>query len=214
MGSVHSEIEVVNQAFELLGHKTILDFEEESPEAVLAKSTYPTERDAALRSFTWNFAIHRDQLSADSVGPSWEYQYAYTIPDSCLRVLECNGDVWRPWRVEGLKIVTDIESPLQIRYIQRVANVGSYDPMFVKVLAARCAVLWVERLSRSSTLRTDITAYLSEVLKEAASSDSVEKTPEVIRADTWLNAHEGRSGASVRFASGAGQTYSKGPGTP
>lgn len=196
--AVTTETGIVNVALLHLGHAEILSFEDATKPGQLARATYELHRDALLRGFTWNFAIKRTTLTS-SVLPDdvWGYEYAYNKPPDCLRVVQVNYDRDIPWAVEGQQIVTNIEPPMELRYIQRRTDVGNYDPFFIQALAARLAAFWAEPLGKASTLQETMVKLFAQVMAEAVSCDSVEKTPEVIDASSWLLS---RIGSTTRYA--------------
>ena len=72
-----SETEIANAALDKLGEPPLTSFDDESRGARLAKRTYADLRDALLREYPWNFAMHRAELAADEDGPEWGYTYRY-----------------------------------------------------------------------------------------------------------------------------------------
>ena len=212
MPAITSETGIVNLALLHLGHREILSFQDDTKEGQLARASYASHRDAMLRGFTWNFAIHRAELSSTTlpVG-AWGYDYAYTKPANSMRIVRINNDRDVSWAVEGQLIVTDLPPPLQIKYIRNDVAVGHYDPFFVQALAARCAAFWAEPLGKASTLQEAMAKLFAETLREAASADSVEKTPEVIDASEWLLSRIGAG--STRWGTVTGQLYGS-PGVP
>jgi len=212
MPAITSEVKIVNLALLHLGHQEILAFEDQTKEGQLARSTYFSHRDSLLRGFTWNFALKRTTLTQRTVADEeWGYDYAYNKPANCLRVVRIDQDRDVAWAVEGQSIVTDLPPPLKIKYIRSDVAVGHYDAFFVQALAAKLAAFWAEPLGKASTLQETMAKLFAQVLGEAVSVDSVEKTPEVIDASEWLLSRIGAG--STRWGTVTGQLYGS-PGVP
>jgi hypothetical protein len=186
--TVGSATEIVNLALHHLGHEPVGTLNDITKGGTLARADYGPTRDALMRGFTWNFAITRVAISAAADAPVWGYAYKYALPQDCLRLLELESDAFYEWKVEGNYVLTDITSPANARYIKRSLAVGEYDPFFVQALAARLAMMWVEPLSKSTTLAKQMGEMFVQILREAVSADSIEGTSEVIDASDWLQA--------------------------
>ncbi len=84
-----SVVDICNEAMDLLGAATITALTENSKEARLCNRRFSTVRDATLRSHSWNCAIARADLAADSTAPSFGFANQFPLPTDpfCLRVL-------------------------------------------------------------------------------------------------------------------------------
>lgn len=208
MATVQSDIEVANLALVLLGSSSTLTAPEDPGKAgLLYRVSYVPARDALMRGFTWNFATHRDSRSVISETPAWGFDYYYELPGDCLRLVKIDGDEDpdTDWVVEGRRVLCNFDSPINIKYLRRITQPGLYDPLFVQALAAKLAYQWCTPLNRSASLLKLMAENFSEALRVAASCDSVEKTPEVIQATTWISSRW--TGTAIRYAKGEGQPY-------
>ena len=185
-----SEVGIVNNALLKLGENPISSFEENSKAARLAKETYADYRDALLRDNPWNFALKRVALAASTTTPSWGYANAFPLPSEpsfCLRVVEVQNPSRITWKIEGRSIVTDIDAPLNILYVERVADPNQMDSDFRDALSSFLAMNWAERITKSAEVYSIMSQQFNAKIKPARSIDGQEGTPTDIVYE-WINA--------------------------
>jgi len=152
-----NETKICNMALGRLGEKRINDYEnasESSTEAIHCRLNYAQTRDALLRSHWWRFARTRVQLSANTSSPDFEWSFAYDLPTDFLRMWirpwEDNSQVQQNSRysysLEGKQLLSDLSS-MYIRYIRRVTDVPTFDPLFIEVLVLQLALKMVMPLT-------------------------------------------------------------------
>lgn len=182
-----ADIDIINAALSKLGEVTITSVADVSPAGRIANRTYADIRDALLRQYPWNFATKRASLAADAEAPEWGYDYAFTLPAGCLRLIEVNAAATDQWRNEGGKVVTDLTAPLEIRYVEEVA-VDQMDATFREALAARLAMEWAEPLSQTSTVVDAMASMYRNKLQVARTADGQEDRIQTIEANTFIDA--------------------------
>jgi len=131
------------------------------------------------------------QFPAEAVAPAFGFAAAYNLPNAptyCLRVLEVVNPGRLPWKIEGRQILTDLSSPLQITFIQRITNVELMDPLFRDALATRLAMEWAEKLTRSTDIKTMLEKEYQAKIREARSIDGQEGTLDDVMQTTWIDA--------------------------
>lgn len=211
-----SKTHIVNMALAMIGEPAITDFTEDTESASLATLWYDSLRDSVLVEFPWNFAIGREQATAQATAPAWEFDLAYPLDPDCLRVVQVHGDRDLPWRVERVAgasvLVTNIASPISYRFIKRVEEVEDYSPLFVQALAARIGMDFAEPLGKSQTLIENLARLYTMKLKLARTVDSSEKTPGVVEASAWIESR-GNAAAARAKLDGDPQDYTV-PGDP
>jgi hypothetical protein len=186
-GPLSSETEVVNLALVKLGHPQIADIDDGSAEAVQIKAIWATCRDSSLRSHPWNFAIRRAEIPNEAAAPAWGYDRQYLLPNDpwCLRALELRDEgrgriLDAEWNVEGRYILTNLGSPIFLRYVARVPEVELWDPLFIEALSDRLAADLAEPIIKSSEAHERFMRRYKERVAEARSMDGMEGTPPVI----------------------------------
>lgn len=188
MQTATSEVEVVNMALRQIDIDSLLSLSDTGKTARVCRTFWPVVRDTVMRSFYWNFATKRDLLSEVLPAPAWGHAHSYPKPADMLRLIEINEDREIPWRIEGGFIVTDISSPIQVRYIRRELDVGLWDPDFITAVAARMALMLCRPLARDQQVKEDAKEHWQQAIQEAVSVDSTEQTPEIVDAVGWVEA--------------------------
>jgi hypothetical protein len=172
-----SEVDIINSAMNMIGASNIISRGEDSKAARVSNQRYDSIRDAVLRSHSWNCAVTRVSLAADSDTPAFDWAYQFTLPTDpfCLRVLRLDHlDI--DHRVEGRKIVTD-ESTINLVYIARITDPNVFDTLLVEAISARLAADVSFTLSQSTSLTQSMYALYDTKLKEARFVDATEGTP-------------------------------------
>lgn len=190
-----SQTEIINTALRKLGEKRIAALTDNTRSARLAADTFDHFRDVVLRAHTWNFATHRATLAASSTAPDWGYTNSFPFPESpkkCLRMVEVNGESQDEangkWKVEGRAVVTNLTSPIEVRYIWKNVDYGDYDPLFDEALACRLAKEWAIDLTKRDSLKVAMDKDYLAALADARSVDGQEGTPEDLSNSSWINA--------------------------
>jgi hypothetical protein len=131
-------IEICNSALITLGASPIQSFNDGSTNASMCDIKYPIARQSCLRIHPWNFATKRSEaLSADVTKPRFRYDFAYTLPSDCLRVLRVYGV--DDYKVEGRKILTN-DKNIQLKYIYDNTDSQAWDALFTDMIIAKIAL--------------------------------------------------------------------------
>jgi hypothetical protein len=186
----YSEVSLANLALQMLGRgKFITSLDENDQAARVMRHHLPYVRDAVLRAYPWNFAQRRAELAETDTPPAFEFAHAYNLPEDCLwmhTVYEGNS---YNWKIENGQILTDMGSPLYVKYTARVTDLASSDPLFFQALAARlaadCAVTITESVDKGANM---FSIYQSK-LREARAVDAQEGQPDGLPNGSW---HDGR----------------------
>jgi hypothetical protein len=122
-----------------------------------------------------------------TVVPAFEWGNLYALPADCIRVLDIDGaDEGEEWAVEQRNLVTDLESPVLIRYVYQNLDEASWDAHFVSAAAARLAVALVEELAQSPGKRQMLWEEYQLLLGQARRSDGREQTASDFVEDEWI----------------------------
>lgn len=186
-----SIVSICNRALDLVGADPITSLEDGSRPANLCQRNFEPSADSVLRLYPWNAALRRARLPALAETPDWGYRFQYQLPQGpepafCLRLVEVdNGS---DFRVEGRRVLADYAAPLDILYVGRVSDPGSYDPLLAEAIAAKLAVHLAGNLTESGARIEAARAYLRAVLSEARSTDAQEGGAASLSVDSWLGA--------------------------
>jgi hypothetical protein len=183
-----SDVEIVNNALSKLGEQPILTFDDDSEPARLATRTFSDTRDDLLRTNPWNFATRRAQIAAETATPVYEFARSYPVPSDFLKLIEIDNPNRWPFKLEEGRILTDLATPINIRYIFRVTDADSMDSSFREALAAILARDWAEPLAATTTLSQQMAVIARQKLSNALALDAQEDPPKTLRSTSFLDA--------------------------
>lgn len=179
-----SQIDICNSVLALLNGHTITSLTDNTKEAVIFTRIYDIQRQRLLRSHFWNFATVKVQLPQLTQSPAFEYDYAYQLPNDCLRVVRVfnpNSD----WRVVGKQIHTN-DTTLYLEYISDVTDEGSFDSLFTDAFIIKLAIEMVYSITGSAELLPILRQKFDITMKEAKQYDSMEDFPRQWDDGTWI----------------------------
>jgi len=188
MPSTASRIDIYNMTLDLLEEAPATSLSDGRPVTGWLNRNYPTARDGELRKHSWNFALARASLAADTMAPVFGWARAFTLPADCLAVTPLTLEGTQngapiPYEVEGNKVLTDATAPLRLRYIARVENEGQFDPLFVEVLVAKLAFKMGHWLTGKRSFAERALATYQDALAAARLADALESTFPDVHAD-------------------------------
>jgi len=199
-----SEVGICNSALQKIGASRITTLTEDSKNGRACNVAYPICKDRELRTHPWNFAVTRTQLAADATAPIFGRARAFPLPSDFIRLMpkypEDNVINDLDWQIEGLKIYTDDDAPLDIRYLFRVTDPNTFDILFQEALATRIALQIVEEITQSNTKKELLNQDYISVIKEARRVNAIERVALVGPEDTWITARENGSGINFTFS--------------
>lgn len=186
-----SPVSICSNALISLGASPIADFNETGDRARMCANLYPSNRDALLRSHTWNCCIKRVALAADLTLPEYGFRGRYLLPGDWLRTVRLEGSSgWSAeYRQEGRYILTD--GGASLRYVFRNENEGTWDTLLVEVMTALMAWRLSYPVTKSTSLRDSLGQEYARLLQQAKSIDSMEEPTDAFAEESPL--------ISVRF---------------
>lgn len=193
-----SQNEIANWALDLLGEGSITDINDTTERAERLLAAWGPVRDAALRARWWRFSIVRTTVAADTATPSWGFDKQYTIAGGVVRVIQVDqywpapaladyiGEDSAPYRIERDKILTDIASPLKVRWIVNTIDVGQWDSCFAQVMACDLADRLSTRITGSEQIKSRIKQERYVALSDAVRANALEQPPTAIGDSSWV----------------------------
>jgi hypothetical protein len=187
-----SKIGIINSALSQLGEAAITALTDNSRSARLADRTYDDLRQDVLRDHPWNFAMKRLSIASSATAPVWEFARQFPLPSDCLRLVEVYNPSLYEYRVEysaaGTVVVSDIESPLKIKYTIDIEDANRMDGKFRQAFAVYCAANWAEALTGTSAKVAQLMQVYSLLTKGAKAVDGQEDSPRNTSSDAWIEA--------------------------
>jgi len=189
---ISADIDIINLALLRLGHATIVDIDENTQQAQLARATYDATRREMLEIHPWNFATQWVSLSVGTLptAAAAKYDRAYDLPADMLRILEVedqSAEWGDEWEVSNGQILTNLGGDtLRMRYIFNSTQVGRWSPSFINALAARLEQDWSEHLVKVSSVTDRKRENYETVLARGRTNDSAQATPRKVEASSWI----------------------------
>ncbi len=185
-----SKVEIINKALQKIGEQFITSILDDSEQARAANRIYDTVLREVLRVHPWNFAITRAALAADVETPIWEFENQFTFPADLVRLLGIENLTHTTressYKVEGRRIVSNFDAPLNIKYIKLEEDPNQYDSLFVDAFATKLAIEMVETLTQSNTKKSALLAEFSEIFVRAKRVDGQEDPFIRFEEDDWI----------------------------
>jgi len=193
-----SIVDICNLALQKVGAARILSITDNSREARSCSVAYDSCRRDELRKHPWNFAVKRVVLAPDTAAPAFGFDYQFTLPADCLRVL-LPRDNTLDWVVEGRKLLTNWSaSPIDIsdtsgtalalRYIADITDPVQFDATFYRMLALNLALAIVEEHTQSNQKKQFLMQEYTEELRLARRMNAFETLPKEPAENSWLTA--------------------------
>lgn len=203
-------IDICNAALMRVGGNAITSLTENTVAAKACNASYDIVRRDLLRSHPWNFALKYAELAQDATKPIFGYDFSFTLPSDCLRVIstaeqeennylglgsDFNGFVTisssvdyamsDQYKIIGRHIYSN-NNKMLIKYISDVEDTSLFDPSFIELFAVRLAMTISYKISGSVQSRADLEREFQYLLTNAMQVNGQEGTRERIERSLWL----------------------------
>ena len=148
-------ITLCSKALIKIGAKSITSFQEDTAESEVANQLFEPTLQNLLASCPWRFALTQKTLARLTDKPISDYQYAFQLPNDCVRVLSAGQNVKSAglnYKIVGQRLYTNAESVV-LNYIRRPEE-NTFPAFFVDALIGKLAAEFCLPLTESTT-RTD-----------------------------------------------------------
>lgn len=173
-----SQVSISSNALLILGANPISSVEESTDRARICASLWDYVRDDLLRSHPWNCCTKRIVLAADVATPAYDYSYQFTLPSDFIRLCSVGEYGHEPdHMLEGGKILCD-ESTLNLRYIYRNEDLGTWDSMLIQAMTLALAARIAYAITQSTSMEQVRVQELQAHLKQARAIDGQDNPPE------------------------------------
>lgn len=193
-----TKIIVINRALVKLGAERLMSETDNNKASRTVEAVYDDLLKTLQRSYRWAFTIKRAKIAALTETPEFGYTLQYQLPADFLRMDEIRDSsllpVWHwhwsngidpRWQIEGRKILTDIESPLYLRYGALITDPSQWDSTFVEAFACALAAEMCESITQSSTKKTAAQQDFDTALKAARAASAIERPPIQQQDTSW-----------------------------
>jgi len=175
-----TSLNIVNKSLLFIGADTIDALTDSSTRAEVCNELYADIRDEVLVAtrYGWNCAKKMVELTVEGTDPRFDYDYRYTKPLDCLRVLylsDTNGNkTTAKWEVIDNNIYSD-EDAVSVVYIYQLTDVEKMSPLLVRCIALQLAINISYRLKQSTAQKADLQKELATILFLAEGIEASER---------------------------------------
>lgn len=177
LATVTSEVSLCNRALQMIGAGRIQSLTDPASAAARAcNSLYAEIRDEVMAVHEWQFAKARQTLAQLSDGPEFGYDYAYQLPDECLRALRLHNELVLgkevEFEIEGDQLLCDLESDVQLHYIKRITDPSKFSAMFKSSFCTRLSSDLAMILKKDKELQKSQLDIYYKLLPSQSSTDA------------------------------------------
>lgn len=169
----YTNIDLCARALVQLGANSISSFDETSTEAKVATQLYQPTLENLLASYPWRFALKQKTLGQLQTKPITDYQYAYQLPNNCLRILSAGQSAKSSglkYKIVGSCLYSDAPTVV-LSYIEK-PDESTFPPFFIKALITQLASEFCLPLTESTTRSDYMRKIADQELKQARLVDS------------------------------------------
>ena len=176
-----NKIGIINRALQVLGSQQITNLNENSRGAKSMLRAYEAIFSSELSKHTWNFAIKRASLAADATTPIFGKSRYFPLPNDFLFLAPEETTYGNPerrdYQIEGGSIVSDNDSPINIRYVSNSINEGSFSATFAEAFSFALAMACCEELTNSNTKLQNIAGMYDDAISTARRRNDFQNAP-------------------------------------
>ena len=178
-----SKIQIISNAFVLLGGSSIAALDENSTEARIASSLYDTTYTTLITQHRWRFSIKQATLARLAENPLYEYSYAFRLPTDLLYLVKL--DTRTAYQIYGTNLYADVqELKADYQYTPDEFDLPAYFlKAFGYILASQFAIPLTGDIEKAS--------YYSQVgakeLIRAKFADSTQTPTHSFASDTYAS---------------------------
>jgi hypothetical protein len=194
-----TKIVIINRALTKLGSERLMSEMDNNAASRAIEAVYDGVLENLLRVYRWSFAIRRKQLAALTEKPEYGYQFQYQLPSDCQRIDAISDSIRQEWhwqnilpvplyQIEGRKILTDMESPIYLRYGAKVDDPSQYDSAFTEAFSCALAAEICETITQSSTKKQAALQDFELAIRQARQASAIERPPIQQQETSWYTA--------------------------
>jgi len=162
--------EIANFALSHLGETRITDIAQGVESARVCNLWFDTARRAALRSANWTCASKRASLAPLADAPTYGFELQYLLPGDFLRMIRVRRAIdGREFVVEGDKLLTNIEAPLEFKYVFNETDTSKFSPDLIVVFS-----YWLAHFVSGKLAPAQVEKFRQYAIQAAAAAKDVD----------------------------------------
>lgn len=189
-----NKIEIINKALRLLKQERINSIDDNTEAAAIARDMYELSRGTLCAMVDWHCLRRRVKLVKDNNPPSFGFDYSYTLPSDCERVIgvqyKDEGFYVTPehailpdaynlgltYTIESNKLLTN-EEEVNLLYIYKEEDTSKYDALFVNSLSYLLAIEMAPSLLAETTYTQLLDSKYEYFLRMAKARNALNTSP-------------------------------------
>ena len=164
--------EIINQGLGKIGSTRVNNLTPPiSAIEVKCAGEYPQWKASELTKRRWVFATELTRLTALATQvavPLDGRPYQFNVPGDMLRPLRGKGATW----IQRGQFLYSAQDTIDLEYIRNAADAELTEPLFVDVLASRCAFECAELVTQSPARKRDAFALLTGAIEAAGRANA------------------------------------------
>ena len=191
MAATASKIQICNAALGLLAANRIMSLNDsDSTESMLCTDFYDMVQEEVLEAADWSFAKEYVILSPSSTDPEFKWDYQFTIPSDCVRVIAVYDDPDAESKPKYERVGNTIvcnSNPIYVVYIKALTDTTKMSPLFREALYTKLAAKLAMPLTEDVRKESLFNKRANERLDEAATLDGLQGSQETITHSTFVD---------------------------
>lgn len=193
-----TEVSICNYALRLVGGDRITVLDSTTTNGARCDDLFDFLRDDLLRCHHWNFATRMAQLTVAGDTPTFEYDFAYTLPSDWLRTISVhdndaasgNLDFLEMDLGDGTRVLATSADQCYIKYVAQITDVTQFSADFVMAFQLSLARDLAVVVANSNTLEDTLAARATKALIRAKSADALGNPAPRRPAGSWATSRQ------------------------
>ena len=174
-----TDVDICNHAIGLCGSTDwIQSLDDNSVSARRCKRFFEPAVERVLASHDWSCASRIVRLAQNTTSPTAEYQYAYALPNDCIKIVNVFFDdsgycPYNRWKVRGRNIQTDLDA-VYLEYVQFPEDYKDLDTLLGQAIAYELAVMLAPSLIKNPEIYGLLNSAKERECAKARAMDSMQ----------------------------------------
>lgn len=182
MAVITTDISICAAALQLIGAEEIESFLDETREARICASIYPTVKEDMLQSTSWRFSTRQEELNRLTSTPLYGFKYAYSLPSDFLRLVGKQNPTVKH-QIHENKLFTDL-TPVYAT-LQYDVDEQYFPSYFVRLMHMEMAAMLAAALLEDENKADKFSAFAQKQLIKAKNIDAQNNTASTIPASAF-----------------------------
>ena len=185
-----SEVDICNHAIGLCGSSDFIQsLTDNKVSAKRCDRFLAGAVERVLRSHNWASATVVVELAQNTDAPDTEWDYSYTIPHDCIKVVNVYGDSegyspYDRWEPVKRNIHTDLNS-VWLKYVQFPEDYSDLDVLLSTAIAYELAMLLAPTYIKNPEVFAILSNAQIRALSRAKAMDTLERKDLYVENDVW-----------------------------